>query len=116
MLQQCCSQRVPRVRRRSSHGTIYRRCEPKLFNPLTCYSRCTFPSARPVNRCKRAPYHYTAKCEEVVAFGREWSSWLTEGKATFLKAMAAQDGEHKALLDQHNSRKKEHDRAVEEVR
>lgn len=29
--------------------------------------------------------------------------------------MAAQDSEHKALLDQHNSRKQEHDCAVREV-
>lgn len=47
--------------------------------------------------------------------GRAWSAWLTEGKATFLKAMAAKDDEHKALLDQHNRRKQQHDLAVKEV-
>eukprot|EP00752_Nemacystus_decipiens_P013473 g11932.t1 len=65
--------------------------------------------------CKRAPFHYTATCDEVVAIGRAWSAWLTEGKATFLKAMAAQDNEHKALLDQHNRRKQQHELAVKEA-
>ncbi|CAM9176920.1 unnamed protein product, partial [Hapterophycus canaliculatus] len=66
-------------------------------------------------RCKRSPYHYTVDCDGVIAAAREWSSWLTEGKAVFLEAMAARDDEHKALLNQHNIRKQEHDCAVKEA-
>ncbi|CAM9219754.1 unnamed protein product [Ectocarpus sp. 12 AP-2014] len=67
------------------------------------------------SRCKRSPYHYAAECDEVVCLSREWSHWLSEGKATFLGAMAAQDDQHRALLDRHNRRKEEHDRAVKEA-
>ncbi|CAM9496015.1 unnamed protein product, partial [Ectocarpus sp. 4 AP-2014] len=63
----------------------------------------------------RSPYHYAAECNEVVRLSREWSHWLSEGKAAFLGAMAAQDDQHRALLDRHNRRKEEHDRAVKEV-
>ncbi|CAN0541812.1 unnamed protein product, partial [Ectocarpus sp. 12 AP-2014] len=63
----------------------------------------------------RSPYHYAAECDEVVCLSREWYHWLSEGKATFLGTMAAQDDQHRALLDRHNRRKEEHDRAVKEV-
>lgn len=64
----------------------------------------------------RAPYHYTAACDEVVVLGRAWFAWLTEGKSAFLKIMAAQDDEHKALLDRHNERKQRHGLATKEVK
>ncbi|CAM9790852.1 unnamed protein product [Ectocarpus fasciculatus] len=67
------------------------------------------------SRCKRSPYHYGAECDEVVRLSREWSHWLSEGKAAFLGVMAAQDDQHRALLDRHNKRKDEHDRAVKEA-
>lgn len=51
----------------------------------------------------------------MVRLAREWSSWLTEGKAAFLRVVAAQDNEHKELLARHEGRKLEHDRAVQEV-
>lgn len=65
--------------------------------------------------CKRSPYHYAAECEDVVRLAREWAFWLTEGKATFLRAVAAQDDQHKALLMKHERRKNKHDRAVQEA-
>ena len=70
----------------------------------------------PVARsCKRSPYHYTADCDDVVRLTREWSWWLTEGKAAFLRTMSTQDDQHKSLLKQHEGRKKDHQRAVQEA-
>lgn len=82
----------------------------RRFHPSFRLSR-----PRATYSCKRSPYHYTVDCDSVMATAREWSSWLTQGKAAFLQAMAARDDEHKALLDQHNKRKQEHDCAVKEV-
>lgn len=51
----------------------------------------------------------------MVRLTREWALWLTEGKATFLRAVADQNNEHMALLQQHERKKQKHDLAVEEV-
>lgn len=92
--------------------------------PGTRLAPCCIPNPPPTpgpslvlsrRSCKRSPYHYVAKCEDVVRLGREWSLWLTEGKSVFLQAVAVQGDEHKALLLQHQRRKQEHDRAMHEV-
>ena len=74
------------------------------------FSMCSF-----LDRCKRSPYHYAAECDDVVRLTREWALWLTEGKATFLRAVAEQDKEHMALLLEHEGKRKKHDLAVEEA-
>ena len=68
-----------------------------------------------LGRRKRSPYHYAAECEDVVRLTREWALWLTEGKSNFLRAVADQNKEHKALLLQHERKKQKHDLAVEEA-
>lgn len=66
-------------------------------------------------RCKRSPYHYVAECQDLVRLAREWSTWLTEGKVAFLRALAAQNEKHQAILALHQQKRKEHDLAVEEA-
>lgn len=84
-------------------------------NPVRSLRENTFKSGQTNNRCKRAPYHYAVECGNVVRLAREWAHWLTEGKGAFLRVTATQNSRHQALLSVYQRKKREHDRAVEEV-
>eukprot|EP00931_Biecheleriopsis_adriatica_P018949 TRINITY_DN1306_c0_g1_i1.p1 TRINITY_DN1306_c0_g1~~TRINITY_DN1306_c0_g1_i1.p1 ORF type:complete len:699 (-),score=84.45 TRINITY_DN1306_c0_g1_i1:307-2403(-) len=63
--------------------------------------------------CKRKPFHWRCRCEDVAQVDEAWHQWLREDRDTYIASFAATDPEYRKLLDQLGSKKAEQLRMLE---